>query len=76
MRVGDKERVAQRDLRYFAIPEQLPAVPEEPVTVRVKELGQRTGQLRTQVGRYLGVIHAEKLEQTGALSHLFKVTSG
>jgi hypothetical protein len=60
----------------FAIPEHLPAVPKEPVTVRVKEPGQRTGQLRTQVGGYLGVIHAEKLEQTGALSHLFKVTSG
>ena len=76
VRGGNKKRVAQCDLRHFAIPEDLPAVPEEPVTVGVKELGQRTGQLRTQVGRYLGVIHAEKLEQTGAPSHLFKVTSG
>jgi len=32
MRVGDKERAAPCDLRYFAIPDQLPAVPEEPVT--------------------------------------------
>jgi hypothetical protein len=72
--LGDDERVAQRGLRDFAIPEHAPAVPEQPVTVCVKKLDKRTWQPRAQVGRDLGVTHAEKLEQTGAPSHLFKVT--
>jgi hypothetical protein len=69
------QRIAQRDLRYFAIPQHAPAVTEEPVTVRVKELGERTGRAHTQGGRDLGVIHGQKLEQTSTLSHLFNVTS-
>jgi hypothetical protein len=76
MRLGDDERVVQRGLRHFAIPEHGPAVPEEPVTVRVKELSQRTGQSRAQVGCDLKIIHSEKLEQTGTLSQLFNVTRG
>jgi hypothetical protein len=57
------------------IPEHRPAVPEEPVTVCVKKFSKRTRGSGTQVRCDLGVIHAEKLEQLGALGHLFNVTS-
>jgi hypothetical protein len=57
------------------IPEHRPAVPEEPVTVCVKKFSKRTRGPGTQVRCDLGVIHAEKLEQLGALGHLFNVTS-
>jgi hypothetical protein len=71
---GDDQRVTQRDMGYFAIPEHGPAVPEELVTVGAEEFSKRTGGPRTQVSCDLVVIHAEKLEQTGALSNLFNTT--
>jgi hypothetical protein len=45
LRNSDRQRIAHRDLRVFAILEQAPAVAEEPVTVDVKEFGERVGDL-------------------------------
>jgi hypothetical protein len=59
-----------------ATPEHAPAILEKLVTVGVQQLSQRAGRLRTQAGDDLIGRHAEKLEQSDGLGHLFKVTSG
>jgi hypothetical protein len=41
LRGSDHQRIAHRDLRVFAIPEQAPAVAEQLVAVGVKEIRER-----------------------------------
>lgn len=43
LRSSDHQRAAHRDSRVFAIPEQAPAVAEQPVAVSVKEFRERIG---------------------------------
>ncbi len=61
MRRGDNQGIAHHDLRIFAISEHTPAVAEEPVTIRVKEVSDRAWGACTQRGRELGVIHGGKV---------------
>ena len=41
LRGTDYQRIAHRDLRVFAIPEQVPAVAEQLVAVNVEEIRER-----------------------------------